>query len=300
MDDYLTRLVERTLGLSPTARPGVPPTFTPKAGDLQLPESAEVPEPDAAGDHTTRRAPSRRLEPSERAEEDIPLAQRNEDDGPNLAERGNVPRSTTDGPARRTGTLFARTARSLGAKSAGDEREVREPSPEPEEYRQRPDTAVSEAPSSESSPGPDVTASLPPRREAPPDPTGSNRRAGSGLPNLQTSGREEDDRLPESSVSGAGRPSAESEASRGLIPEVPLVSIGDRPRTAPPTRSVAEPHEREAAKETPSPTVRITIGRVEVRAIPPEPVTMQPPTEARSEPALSLEDYLKQHSGGRR
>jgi len=51
--------------------------------------------------------------------------------------------------------------------------------------------------------------------------------------------------------------------------------------------------------ETAAPIVRVTIGRVEVRAqfpsAPAVPVARRPPP-----PALSLEDYLKQRSGGKR
>lgn len=80
--------------------------------------------------------------------------------------------------------------------------------------------------------------------------------------------------------------------------EVPLVPVANR-------RSVTT-SEREVRKDTSSPTVRVTIGRVEVRAVVPEPVQppqlppQQPPPQAMREPALSLEDYLEQHAGGRR
>lgn len=74
----------------------------------------------------------------------------------------------------------------------------------------------------------------------------------------------------------------------------PLVS-NDAERVTP---SAAVPHRRAATEGTPSPTIRITIGRVEVRAVAPEPA--QPPPEARPEPGLSLDDYLRQHTGGRR
>jgi hypothetical protein len=46
-----------------------------------------------------------------------------------------------------------------------------------------------------------------------------------------------------------------------------------------------------------APAVRITIGRVEVRAVFPEPPARRPP--ARSRPTLSLDDYLKQNNPGR-
>ena len=44
----------------------------------------------------------------------------------------------------------------------------------------------------------------------------------------------------------------------------------------------------------------MTIGRVEVRAISPVPEPAQPLPESKPVPALSLEDYLRQHNGARR
>jgi hypothetical protein len=74
--------------------------------------------------------------------------------------------------------------------------------------------------------------------------------------------------------------------------------------------SMAEIHRRSSLREardqipsselpSPPPTVRVTIGRVEVKAImpPAQPTRAKP---ARSAPTLSLEDYLKQRNGGKR
>ena len=54
-----------------------------------------------------------------------------------------------------------------------------------------------------------------------------------------------------------------------------------------------------AAPGSSAPTVRVSIGRIEVRAITPPPA---PPAQrpARLGPALSLDDYLKQRNGGQR
>jgi len=121
----------------------------------------------------------------------------------------------------------------------------------------------------------------------------------------QAIGREQRERTPEPAVDARGRSLAEPAASdRGELPseqsasEASLLPTADRPRAAPAAGRVAAPHKREVARETPSPTVRITIGRVEVRAVAPEPA--QPPPAARPESGLSLEDYLGQHDGGRR
>lgn len=57
------------------------------------------------------------------------------------------------------------------------------------------------------------------------------------------------------------------------------------------------PYAPEAERET-APTIKITIGRVDVRAVMPERPAPRPAPERRN-PALSLEEYLKQRSGGK-
>ena len=58
---------------------------------------------------------------------------------------------------------------------------------------------------------------------------------------------------------------------------------------------------RMAEPEPPAPTIRVAIGRIEVRAItPPPPPPTQRPAPAQPGPALSLDDYLKQRNGERR
>jgi len=68
-----------------------------------------------------------------------------------------------------------------------------------------------------------------------------------------------------------------------------------------PYREPMPSESRRMEQESPSssPTVRVTIGRIEVRAV----MAPAPPSPQRSLPAaprLSLEDYLKQRDGGRR
>lgn len=112
-------------------------------------------------------------------------------------------------------------------------------------------------------------------------------------------------------VSGSQRTSKPSRPERRQVPEAPpsttypqrsLVPRVLRPNIAArrePARS--RPDEQGVAlPELPSspPTVRVTIGRVEVRAI--LPPTSPPPRipPARRGPALSLDDYLKQRNEG--
>ena len=72
----------------------------------------------------------------------------------------------------------------------------------------------------------------------------------------------------------------------------PRQELGEFARRAP-----GLPPQQETLKET-SPTFRITIGRVEVRAIsPPQPISTPPPRPRT--PSLSLNDYLKQRNHGK-
>ena len=164
-----------------------------------------------------------------------------------------------------------------------------------------------------------VESMAPPVEEDGPEPRAGLDRARSGAPELpasqtsrrgapvQASGREGHEQGPDPApehVADPRRRRAETPVApedkgdqtgplRRAVPRLPLVPTTSRPRAA--------PRGREVRDEVPSPTIRVTIGRVEVRAVipsPPQPPPPQPP--AMREPALSLEDYLQQHAGGRR
>jgi hypothetical protein len=93
---------------------------------------------------------------------------------------------------------------------------------------------------------------------------------------------------------------------------VTLESLQDAPHTSfraptiPPTRQEKKnglpissaQHLKVATTEKPAPPIRVTIGRIEVRAIMPakESAVRTPPN--RPHPALSLDEYLKQRNGG--
>jgi hypothetical protein len=88
--------------------------------------------------------------------------------------------------------------------------------------------------------------------------------------------------------------------------------IGDHPYMSPTqnigaTRAVAledshtiNQHTTGATEVTsPTPTIHVTIGRIDVRAITPPSAPPTRPKPARSGPTLSLEDYTRQNRGGR-
>jgi len=57
-------------------------------------------------------------------------------------------------------------------------------------------------------------------------------------------------------------------------------------------------HGREAEMPV-EPTIRVTIGRVDVRLVQPPTAAKPPPTRTATPPALSLDEYLKKRSEGR-
>jgi hypothetical protein len=77
--------------------------------------------------------------------------------------------------------------------------------------------------------------------------------------------------------------------------------VAEAPVAAPQARLEPSPLGRDVPRSAaptsePAPTVRVTIGRIEVRAAPPTPVV----ATARRGPALSLKDYLVERREGRR
>jgi hypothetical protein len=90
------------------------------------------------------------------------------------------------------------------------------------------------------------------------------------------------------------RPPTASQIATDRRPE-PAVSI--QPASIPPISPVVGSRRLRMARSADPPIVRITIGRIDVRAVPPEAPTevKKPPTRRR--PAMSLEDYLKRRNG---
>lgn len=99
------------------------------------------------------------------------------------------------------------------------------------------------------------------------------------------------------------QPVAPTQRERFSTPDAePTSSIRVQPQImATPQPSGKRPGERRRTDE--SPTVRVSIGRIEVRAetpTPEMPVSQPSETVPRRQPAVSLSEYLKQRSGDRR
>lgn len=92
------------------------------------------------------------------------------------------------------------------------------------------------------------------------------------------------------------------ERESGPQPEAsPPTSAAPNPMLVKPTMGPSDAHpegdpRRPPPPEPPPPIIRVNIGRVEVRAVTPPPQRQQAATPAR----LSLDDYLRSRSGGRR
>ena len=85
----------------------------------------------------------------------------------------------------------------------------------------------------------------------------------------------------------------EPPGAQARSPEPPV-----RPRVATEAPRPEPPARRASAAEPP--VIRVRIGRVEVRAVPPPQRPAPPPRAAPRRPALTLDDYLKQRSEERR
>ena len=72
-------------------------------------------------------------------------------------------------------------------------------------------------------------------------------------------------------------------------------------RQSPHATAVVAQTEPSEAKPAATPTIQISIGKVEIRAVTPAPALgSQRPAEHRGNPRLSLEEYLRQRNEGRR
>jgi hypothetical protein len=79
------------------------------------------------------------------------------------------------------------------------------------------------------------------------------------------------------------------------------VNVARPPAFAPQAERRADSPARQQPEADAPSVVRVTIGRVDVRAVM-SPAPAAPPAQrpARKGPSLSLEDYLKERDGGRR
>lgn len=89
-----------------------------------------------------------------------------------------------------------------------------------------------------------------------------------------------------------------SEPATGMAPSIPRMPAPPLPAAVIPLSRPVAVRVAEPQRPPEPPSVRITIGRVEVRAVPANPPAARP--GRRASPKLSLEDYLRPRAGGAR
>jgi hypothetical protein len=94
----------------------------------------------------------------------------------------------------------------------------------------------------------------------------------------------------------SSRSAKQEPVGASLVPASQRIVI--EPPTAVHRRARAEPR-IEAPELAPAPVAHVTIGRVEVRAMPAPPASLRHPAKAHGPRPMSLDDYLKQRGGGR-
>ncbi|HET9212938.1 MAG TPA: hypothetical protein VFR03_21205 [Thermoanaerobaculia bacterium] len=297
MSDFLGRLAARALGQVPPVRPRLPSRFEPAAGLVE-----EVVEASPVS------APPRLSRPSPR-----PVGERREDLGARLGEPA-VPASE----ARRAPDLASPAVAPLrGEPSLPNPSLPASPPPGGRE-------GLKTAPGSAAVGAGLVPArqhrergQAPPLQQPPAEVSLFSRQAGGRLgeegrgdegqrtgsadaasfaipaPPTEPAFRIDETVLPAASPGPRIEPSAEPAlpAHRPLVPRAAL-------RQEPPPAALASPSSRAeagpAAAAAPEPTIRVTIGRIEVRSAAPAPPAAPAPRPAA--PRLSLEEYLRRRN----
>jgi hypothetical protein len=277
MVDFLSRLVERSMGAASIARPAMAPIFAPGPAIAAEPVSEE---PGAVG--VLPRSPAPATAPIQRAPTPVlPGASVMGFSRPNRVPPPALPAA----PAHPPGEGMAVGLRAVPADSRGPGRV--------------PTLAIP------------VVPPTTPEETAP----GALRPAATAPPQAPRGGADHGDRPPrpkEVPVRASLTPSVEQGPSTvpRRLPVREERQSGDaevrsvatpllRPREERASRWAADlkPHKPEG---TPSPPiVRVSIGRIEVRAVPPAVPAAPRPTPARTSAALSLEEYLRPRSRGR-
>ena len=302
---FLTRLAERVLGVAPVVQPVTPPMFAPEPAGHSTGLEWDSEATTSPGDPDRPRAPSARETPPARdapagRPADAAMAQQEDQSGDALS-------SATPGSPR--GTPESRSGASHLSESGSSERgamtgkeDQRGPSRTTARHPQTPPESPHHA-----EPGPT-------RRGLPLGPPSAEDESEEAVFRplrtlLDLVQGETVPPLPSPGAQATLDTSEDTPASKATLdrPEPPDAPPPVAPRMVRPQldgsyleRGPQEP--RVAAPESTAPAIRVTIGRIEVRAItPPPPIPpAQRTTPARPGPALSLDDYLKQHNGGLR
>ncbi len=291
MADFITRLAERALGVAPVVQPVMPSMFAPEPvshpTDLERDSEATTsPEdPDQPRAPSAQETPPTLDAPTGRPA-DAAMAQQEDQSGDALS-APEPPRGTPEsrpGPSH----LGESGSSERGAMTGKEDQRgssrttARHPQTPPET---RPETLH------RAEPGPG-------RRGLPLGPPSAENESGEAVfrPLGTVLDRGQRETLPPVPSPGAQASlDASEDAPAPVAPRMVRPQLDGYLERGP-----QEP--RVGAPESSEPAIRVTIGRIEVRAItPPPPMPpAQRTTPARPGPELSLDDYLKQHNGGKR
>jgi hypothetical protein len=311
MSDYLTSLVQRARGETGAVRPIVQPVFAPGRADLPSRSAGTLPdlaEPDAPVPAPRARAATRPAvagqvpanaplraeqaapgDPLASASQTPPAANRVSPTPPPVAETGPQPSADSQHVVEVERTIIANQPPSV-ARSESPARPQAVPLPLPAE-------AVR---ASEVTPLPIAEA-----QTAMP---AFDQPAQQGTEELSPSLRPASQDAPDSaSVSETPRLAAHVATRRGagqaLASEqiIPIPRGADRPASRPaaaPAPAWATASTQAPASPAP-PAIRVSIGRIEVRAMMPAPPPPPPPMAAPAAPLVTLEAYLRERTGRR-
>jgi hypothetical protein len=320
MSDLLLRLAERTLGAAPALEPLLVPRFapvppgseadatggTPAAGPAARARTREerfpTAEPDAPGEVFPASSPAPRRGQTASAPA-LPgdTAARPAPHEP--AADAAAPKAGAAGPPLLSRSRVVNRDVPVDGTASDDERAAQDrPPAERREHRTpvAPGPAADRVQSTGLSPHPAVPR---PAAARPAAPTGVRVEAGTGVP-LPPSGHPvSPPRTPADAEAGRrdgedrfGRPADAPSGRRGEL-DTPLLPLHSCRSGEPDTPSRQEPIGRTPAPAGPAP-VRVTIGRVEVRAVLPERPPAPAPVTAWQPPLLSLDEYLRGPGGG--
>lgn len=283
MSDYLSTLAARSLRIAPVVTPRLASRFepaSPASGSIAAPPLAA--EQESAADRAPRREPA-----ATTANETLRVRETRVPAIPVLAPM-HPPIRAADESIDRRPRLDER------ARETHASREAPAPAATPPPAASEPVVAAVHAHGAEP-----PAAPAPPSRE-------SDRRAAERLETpVIPIARLDDvvrrltgDRLTalERRAAREGEPAGPAADRSGSPPQAVRPSDVPAPMAVKPSRVVAEA----SPAETPAPIVRVTIGRVEVRAVMPPPVAPPKAAAPPSSGAPSLDEYLKQRSGVRR
>jgi hypothetical protein len=308
MSDYLTSLIGRARGESGAVRPIVQPVFAPGRADLPSLPVAALPgssEPETAVPAPRARAAARQAESGR-----VPMS------APPLSLE-QTPPGDTPSPALPTGPVANRLSPTpLTSVTPEPPREAapQQPVTQPLEANTLPIIAETDPSTGlAAEPLPLPRASVPASTVAPLPPM----EARTVKPSLgQPAPQETSEHSTRSAASDSPAPAPVPAASSPVAQVTARRSADARPLSEQiipvprePDRPVARPAAgpipgwatvgNQAATPPPPPAIRVSIGRIEVRAVLPAPPPVPPPAPAPAAPLVTLDAYLRERTGRR-